>query len=171
MKKHKKHEHNLLSERLCDEFNEANNIRELALIAHLYVEYYINEIIVMALKKPNLVIDDNELGSFKNKMLLLQSLGFFEHEQYVLQNIALIQRIRNHFAHNLLISEEVPNQIFDRIKQLIYSDNGKICKYDVPWCEHSDPLHAQLHVCSVATTNELIRIIERGVDQKIKEKR
>jgi hypothetical protein len=46
MKRHKTHEHNALLDRMCDEFNDARAVKELALIAHLYVEYFVNELVL-----------------------------------------------------------------------------------------------------------------------------
>lgn len=161
MKRHKTQEHNYLSERLCDEFNQAKNIKELALVAHLYVEYFVNELIVETFRTPGLVIDDDKLGSFGSKILLLEAMGLFNDVPHVLSNVTLIQRIRNHYAHNLLLTDEVPEPVASRIKQLVYfEDSGEICEYDVPWSEHEDPLHAQLHVCALETTNALISLRE-----------
>ena len=161
MKRHRTHEHNLLIDRMCDEFNDVHNVRELALVTHLYVEYFMNELIVAKLKSPALVIDDSELGSFKNKILLLRSMGFFEGIPHVLRNMELIQRVRNHYAHNLLLTDEVPEPVASRITQLVYFDgDGELCEYDVPWSEHADPLRTQLQVCAVETTNALVRLRE-----------
>lgn len=161
MKRHRTHEHNLLSERMCDEFNDTRNMRDLALVTHLYIEYFVNELIIAKFQSPELVIDDNELGSFKNKILLLKSMGLFEGTPHVIRNIELIQRVRNHYAHNLLLTDEVPEPVASRVTQLVYFDwDGELCDYDVPWSEHAEPLYAQLHVCALQTTNALIRLRE-----------
>jgi len=159
MKRHKTYEHNGLNERLCDEFNAAKTLRELSYIALLYIEYYINEILIRKLQHPEKIIDENELGSFKNKLLILEAVGILDDHPHLLSNINLIQRIRNYFAHNLLASERAPEPVISRIKQLVYFDrNNVIGEYDVPWSEHADPLESQLQVCSLSTTNVLIRI-------------
>jgi hypothetical protein len=159
MKKHEAYEHNGLMERLCDEFNVAKTLRELSYIALLYIEYYINEILIRKFQHPEKLIDENELGSFKNKLLVLEAVGIFDVHPHLLSNITLIQRIRNYYAHNLLASERAPEPVASRIKQLVYFDrNNVVGEYDVPWSEHADPLESQLHVCSLSTTNGLIRI-------------
>jgi hypothetical protein len=160
MKRHKTHEHNLLGERMCDEFNDAQSVKELALIAHLYVEYYVNELVVAKFEKPALIIDDGELGSFGSKLTLLKAFGVFDEVPHVSANTELIQRIRNFYAHNLLLSDEVPEPVASRIRQLQYFEQGKICDFDVPWSEHEDSLLSQLHVCGIATTNGLIELQE-----------
>ena len=76
MKKHKTYEHNGLNERQCDEFNSAKTLRGLSYIALLYIEYYINEILIRKLIHPEKIIDENELGSFKNKLTILEALGY-----------------------------------------------------------------------------------------------
>lgn len=145
---------------MCDEFNEACSVKELALITHLYAEYFVNELIVARFKEPSLIIDDGELGSFHSKVTLLRSLGVFSGVPHVLANLQLIQRIRNFYAHNLLLSDEVPEQVAGRIKQLQYFERGKICDFDVPWSEHENDLLSQLHICGMATSNGLIEIQE-----------
>jgi len=146
---------------MCDEFNDARDVRELALVAHLYIEYFVNELIVAKLKSPEIVIDDRDLGSFRSKILLLRAMGVFDAAPHVLKNVELVQGVRNHYAHNLLVIDEVPEPVVSRIKQLVYFDwDDLICDYDVPWEEHEDPLHAQLQVCALETTNGLIRLQE-----------
>ena len=146
---------------MCDEFNNSRTIRELALVTHLYIEYFVNELIVAKLKTPEFVIDDRDLGSFKSKLLLLKAMGVFDTAPHVLNNIEHIQGIRNHYAHNLLVAEDVPERVINRIKQLIYFDlNDQVCEYDVPWSQHVDPLQAQLQICALETANALVRLHE-----------
>lgn len=45
MKKHKTIDINEPNERFCDELNGASDVRILSLILHLYIEYYLNELI------------------------------------------------------------------------------------------------------------------------------
>ena len=157
MKKHKTYERNSLNERQCDEFNAAKTLRELSYIALLYIEYYINEILIRKLQHPKKIIDENELGSIKNKLLILEAVGIFDDHPHLLSNINLIQSIRNYFAHNLLASERAPEPVISRIKQLAYFDrNNVVDEYDVPWSEHTDPLKSQLHVCSISKSGDTI---------------
>lgn len=158
MKKHKTQEHNILCERMCDEFNAARSVKELALIAHLYLEYFVNELVLSEFKNPNLIIDDNDLGTFHGKVTLLKALGLFKEAPHLLANIEIIQRIRNFYAHNLLLSDDVPKPVRDRIMQLQYLENGVMCKFDEAWSDCVDPLLAQLHVCGIATANGLIEL-------------
>lgn len=161
MKKHKTHEHNVISDRLCDEFNDAANTRELAYVAHLYVEYFLNELIVATFKFPELIIDSNDLGTFHSKLTLLRAHGIFDKKPAVLRNVELIQRIRNHYAHNLLMTNDEPEPVVSRVTELVYFDwNGEIADYDVPWREHENPIMAQLQVCATATTNALVELRE-----------
>src|SRR4051794_21461874 len=111
MRKHTTFEHNGLSERLCEEFNNARSLRELAYIAHLFIEYYVNELTVAVLREPKLVVDDVDLGSFRNKVLLLRAMGIFENREALLRNVELIQGIRNFYAHNLLMADDAPDRV------------------------------------------------------------
>lgn len=108
MKKHKTIENDRLMERLCDEFNESTDIRNLAIISLLYVEYYLNEIIITIFDEPNLIIDETEIGSFDNKLKILKAYGIFKSQELVLNNITLIQRIRNYYAHHILKTILIP---------------------------------------------------------------
>lgn len=161
MKRHQTHDDDFLGERMCDEFNEARNVKELALIAHLYIEYFVNELILAKLKKPEIVIDDGVLGTFKNKVLLLRAMGVFADTPHVLKNVELIQGVRNYYAHHLILTDDVPEPVISRIKQLVYFDrNEKLCDFDEPWSAHADPLQTQLQVCALETTNGLLRRLE-----------
>ena len=159
MRKHRTFDPDEIGERHCDEFNEAKNLRELSIIALLYIEYYLNEILLEKFIHPKKVIDENELGSFKNKLTILEALGVFDGHKALLINIRLIQKIRNFYAHNILQVDSAPASVSDKVKQLVYFDmDGNIGEYDVAWEEHTDPLEAQLQVCALETTNQLIEI-------------
>ena len=148
-------------EKMCDAINEASDIMALSFASHLYIEYSINELVVTKFIKPKLVIDDNNLGSFGSKVQLLEALGLFDHVPNALKNIKIIQGIRNYYAHNLVVEESTPQPVKDRITKLVYFENNDIpCDYDVPYSEHAEPLHSQLHVCAMATNNALIIINE-----------
>ncbi|MCG8401713.1 MAG: hypothetical protein MJA84_08960 [Firmicutes bacterium] len=157
MKKHKSYQPSRIGERMCDEFNEAKSFRETVFIAHLYIEYYINEILVKIFPHPEKIIDENELGTFKNKMQLLDALGIFEGKENLKNNVILIQRIRNYYAHNISISDEFPDQIVNRIKQMVYMNrDGSPDEYDVPWEDQIDAFDAQFSICALETTNHLV---------------
>ena len=159
MKKHRTFENNFLMERLCDEFNESEDLRNLALVAFLYLEYYINEILIFYFRHPQVIIDENEIGSFKNKLAILKALGVFDDLNAVVKNITLIQGIRNHYAHNLLETDKAPEKIVSRIKQLEYlKDDGSVDKYDTPWIKAVDPIKVQFHFCAISTIGVLARL-------------
>jgi hypothetical protein len=159
MKKHRTFENKALTERLCDEFNESKDLRNLALLALLYLEYYINEILIFYFRHPQVIIDENEVGSFKNKLAILKALGVFDELNAVVKNVTLIQGIRNHYAHNLLETDKAPEKIVSRIKQLVYlKKDGSVGKYDTPWGEHVDPIKTQLQVCATSTIGVLTKL-------------
>ena len=162
MKKHRTIDNDELMDRLSDEVNKAPDIRYLSIISHLYVEYYLNELIRLKFVEAKLIIDEKELGSFYNKFLILKALGIFKHKDKdkLIKNINLITRIRNFYAHNLLISDELPDAVKNRIKQLVYLDHeGNESAYDVPWEEHVDEYMAQLQVCATSTIVALQQMV------------
>ena len=160
MKKHRTIDEDELMCRLSDEVNKAPDIRYLSIISHLYVEYYLNELISLKFVEAKLIIDEKELGSFYNKFLILKALGIFEHKDKLIENINLITRIRNFYAHHLLISDELPEEVKSRITQLVYLDSeGNESDWDVPWDEIVDEYKTKLHVCAVSTIGVLQQIV------------
>jgi len=160
MKRHKTIDNDELIDKLCDEVNKASDVRYLSLIPHLYIEYYLNELISLKFDKAELILDKIDLGSFYNKFLILRALGIFKQNDKLIKNIELITRIRNFYAHNLLISNRLPEENKSRIKQLVYlDDEGNESDYDVPWAEHVDEYMTQLQVCAVSTINVLQRMV------------
>lgn len=121
VKKHKPQWYGDLIERLDEELKQASNFRSKVLILHLYVEYWINEIIRITYKNPKIIIDDDELGKFGNKVKLLKSRDFFDGEDLfkdLFGNLKQIQWIRNHYSHTLLMKDELDQDIEDRIKNM-----------------------------------------------------
>ena len=160
-KKHKTIDNEVLGKRLCDEVNRVSDVKTLSLSLHLHIEYYLYELIKLKFYEPKFIIDDNELGSFYNKCRILRALGVFSQKDNVLRNIKLITRIRNFYAHSLIISDKLPDENKNRIKQLIYlGDDGNESDYDYPWDEHEDEYIAQLHVCGVSTIMVLQRMVK-----------
>ncbi len=117
MKKHSKKSEKELFEQLVREFKGLRGVRFLSLITHLYVEYYVNELLCNEFEHPEKVIDDKELGEFNNKLSLLKARGFFDDKAALLKNVELLSRIRNYYAHNLS-SKGVPAAVSDRVREL-----------------------------------------------------
>jgi len=160
MIKHKTIDNDELMESLCNDLNDAPDIRYLSISSHLYVEYYLNELIRLKFDEAKLIIDESELGSFNNKFLILQALGIFRDKATLISNINLLRSIRNFYAHNLLISNPLPEEVKSRIKQLKYMDEkGNETEYDVPWEEHIDPHKAQFHCCAFSAIRVLQELV------------
>ncbi|MFZ3167352.1 MAG: hypothetical protein WA130_07030 [Candidatus Methanoperedens sp.] len=136
MKKHKKIKSIKLMNQACDDFNEIEDLRFLSIIGHQYVDYFLNEIICNIFENPELIIDNNELGQFFNKFTLLKSLGYFKGRDDLEKNIKLMTSIRNFYAHNMLIGEEVPENIINKINEMKYLEDAD--NYEVEFSSVTD---------------------------------
>jgi len=109
--------------RYVDDFNEITDFRSRSLVMNLYIEYWINEMIVESFVHSEKIINDiNGLGTFDKKLKLLESLGIFENIPEpprmtdILHNIRQIESIRNRYAHHpLLRKNEIDQSIRDKI--------------------------------------------------------
>ena len=120
MKRHRRFNPDELMERLLDEFNSIEGLRFLSSVAHLYVEYFLNELICDRFRNPELIIDDRELGGFYSKLTLLRCSGVFDGKEKLVRNIELLNRIRNFYAHNLMIEDDVPQLVAERVNEMEY---------------------------------------------------
>lgn len=87
------------------DFKGIKDTRGLILVLHLYVEWWLNELIKKYFKNSDVILDENPLNnlkSFYNKLMLLNSIGILEGD--VFEDIKTVNRIRNIFAHNLDLS-------------------------------------------------------------------
>ncbi len=117
IKKHKTQWPHDLYARLDKEIKEAKDFRSKVIILHLYIEYWINEIIRISHRNAELIIDDEELGKFGNKIKILKIRGFIDYEN-LLVNLKQIQEIRNHYSHVLLMKDELDQKIKDKIENM-----------------------------------------------------
>jgi hypothetical protein len=128
MKKHLKMNESELIVYLFKRFLRIEDLRLISIIAHQYIEYFLDEIICQKLKYPEFIVDNIYLGTFHNKFILLQSLGVLYGDKSdldLVENIRLINEIRNFYAHNLTLKEEVPQEIQKKINKMNYLDMGK----------------------------------------------
>ena len=117
MKKHERKTDQELFQQLTREFKSIRGVRFVSVITHLYVDYFVNELVCREFKHPEKVIDDRELGEFQNKFSLLKARGFFDGRKELEKNVELLTRIRNYYAHNIA-SKGVPMAVSDRVKEL-----------------------------------------------------
>ena len=117
MKKHSKKTDEELFKQLVREFRCLRGVRFLSIITHLYLDYFVNELVCREFARPEEIINGKVLGEFNNKVSLLKARGFFNNKQELEKNIALLTRIRNYYAHNLS-DEGVPEEIKHRILEL-----------------------------------------------------
>lgn len=136
MKKHDQINIEEIIKKLLLDINNMLNMKYLSIISHQYVEYFLNEIICVKFKHPEIIIDDIQMGTFYNKFRLLESIGVFDNNKDLKHNIKLINSIRNKFAHNMIkyIDEEIPNEVKSQIDDLKYLDEAKI-QYQ-PWLDN-----------------------------------
>ncbi len=155
MKKHKSIDNEEMVKRICDEVNETSNIRYLSLSIHLYIEYYLNELIRLKFDDAKFIIDGNELGSFYNKCQILRALGVFKQKDLLMRNIKLLNNIRNFYAHNLPISNKLSEEVKSRIKQLIYFDVQANKTDHLRWEDSVDEYLTQFKACGFMTISVL----------------
>lgn len=163
MTKHKTIDNEELGNRLCEEMDRASDVRILSLIIHLYIEYYLNELIRLKFDEGKFILNRKELGSFYNKCLILRALGVFKQKDKLLRNIKLITNIRNYYAHHTLLSDEVPEENKIRIKQLVCFDHkGNEMEYVESDYEEPgyilDVIKFKLQICGMETLNVLERM-------------
>jgi len=121
MKKHKRRE--TISEIADKYFNDiklycGDSLRFYSILSNLCNEYFINEIICEIFNKPEKIIDaTRDLGTFTNKLILLDACGIFETQGTLYNNLEELNGIRNIYAHRL-IKEEIPQNVKDKITNL-----------------------------------------------------
>jgi len=119
---------------LVEELNKYNELRTLALVVHLFVEYYINEIIIKLFPKGEIIIENRALNSFSKKINILKAWDLFKSDSDLLKNINLVNEIRNKYAHNLIASEvdkEAAKKINDiKILEIRYANVGFASQFD-----------------------------------------
>ena len=141
------------------------DMRWLSIIMHQLVENHIDIIINLAFKHP-LITNSNHIFGFEEKTIIAEALGLFDGKdgKILKKNVKLIQRIRNHYAHNLdqTSGKLIPQPQASRIKEMHdffptdITDKG------------DDPLFLVFSIRCMSTIAELNRI--KDLRQEIKKK-
>ncbi len=111
LKKHEQVDYVELLESLNKDLTEIKDFRLKVIVIHLYIEYWINELILALFHEPKKIIDDGDLGTFENKMKILESRGIFKTHEDLLTNVRMVQRIRNHYSHKLILEDELNEKV------------------------------------------------------------
>ncbi len=135
---------------LVSELNEQKETRMLALMIHLFVEYWINEIINVLFKNSDFIFKDKDLNGFSHKIDLLRACGVLKEGSDLLRNIQLINKIRNDYAHNLIVGE-IEKATIERIREIVML---KISYNNVGFASQSD-VHSQFKAKTISTIMEL----------------
>ncbi|MEW5897389.1 MAG: hypothetical protein AB1668_06865 [Nanoarchaeota archaeon] len=135
---------------LVSELNDQKETRMLALMIHLFVEYWINEIINTLFKNPGIIFKDRDLNGFNKKIDLLKACGIIKESSDLLKNIQLINQIRNDYAHNLIVGE-IEKATVDRINRIIML---KVSYNNVGFASQLD-LHSRFKAKAISTIMEL----------------
>jgi uncharacterized protein YutE (UPF0331/DUF86 family) len=98
--------------KFSEEMDEIERIDLRILRSHLYFEHIMEEILEKFLEKPKNIVKFR----YKQKMDLMASLGLINEETY--QNLKLMNRMRNHIAHNVDLEKDISEKLEIRIKQL-----------------------------------------------------
>lgn len=122
-------------DQFADLVNRLNSIsgepRASVLIIHLYVEYFVNEILKKKLPKPKKIIDKY---TFAKKVDIIESLKILTSE--LINDIRQTNKIRNLFAHNIETdSIDFQNELLKEVKKLSsydrLNDKSKMTPYDI----------------------------------------
>ncbi|MBI3032890.1 hypothetical protein HYY69_05415 [Candidatus Woesearchaeota archaeon] len=116
---------------LMEEFNKEQEIRSLVLTAHLFIEYWINEIIMNIFPQGKIIFKNKELRGFSSKIDILTAFGVFEKDEDLLYNITQINQLRNKYAHNLIIKESEVNKSIKQLKLIPNNLSENINSFDL----------------------------------------
>jgi len=122
LKKHQKENILNIINEFSNEFSNIEDIRFYSIICHQYIDYFLNEILIERFPNLKFIIDDYDLGSFRNKFKILKSDGMFENFQYLEKNIEMITKIRNFYAHNMMKKGDIPNKVKIYVNNMTYPD-------------------------------------------------
>ncbi len=117
-KRHKTSSYSEIFSKFNADINRVPDLRSKALLIQLYIEYWINEIIVNSFPNPEFIIDDDTIGSFENKLKIVEALDILKSDPKLIKNIRYFQRIRNQYAHYLLGENDVNQKIIDCVKNI-----------------------------------------------------
>lgn len=139
------------------------DMRWLSILMHQLIENHIDMIINLAFKHP-LITNHKHIFAFDEKLIIAEALGIFDGEdgKKLKKNVNIIQKIRNHYAHNLdqTSGKRIPSPQADRIKEMHdFFSPDKIDDYD---------LISVFKFRCMSTIAELNRIAD--LRQKIKKK-
>ena len=141
-------------ESLINEMNRMAKLRDnrlLVLILHLYMEYWVNEIIIKMYPKSEVILDENtfnQLKGFTNKVKLIEASNIITNPE-VIGNVKILNRIRNLYAHNL-----DQNSITKKVEKEI----GKMVEFEGIKHGPIEKPFAKLQMCSISTILELQKV-------------
>lgn len=111
--------------RLADEINEPDPLRSKVLTLHLYIEYWLDNIIE---KEKNKGKDFSNVGTFHQKNESLHNLKIIDDHLY--SNIEKINKIRNIYAHTLEL-EKVQDKVHEYLSQIKFSPDFDTSSQDI----------------------------------------
>ncbi len=107
---------------LGEDLAEIERFDLLILRMHLFVEHYLDTVIENRFDDPEAILDDRDLGTFDAKLKLLEADGilaeYFDASDALVQNIRIINRVRNQIAHNLDWESIKADKIDNRIEAM-----------------------------------------------------
>ncbi|MCH7648924.1 MAG: hypothetical protein IIA83_09990 [Thaumarchaeota archaeon] len=104
-------------ERMCKELNGIHDTRYFIVMLHLYLEFWMNQIIEKKCKNPDKIKNFN----FSPKLKILNSFNIVPDELY--HDIKIFNDLRNTFVHDLDIKE---NKIDEKLIQLKNKNAKKV---------------------------------------------
>lgn len=149
MNRHKHHPWNEVVERMCDDSNKEEDLGRLITLLHRYGDYFLVEAVKNSFERPEQLLDGGSLDTYSRRLILLEAIGFFNKHECVLNNLRTLNRLRNIYAHDVMIPDEPPEYVTDLIRTMKPIDlKGNECRPDVPWKNFEDEYLARVHICA-----------------------
>ncbi len=99
------------------------DFRLQVLFVHLNIEFWVNTIVEAKFSRPKAIMRNKDFKTFSNKLELLYSLDMIGDNIY--RQIKAVNRIRNYYAHNIVLSREFPNEVKKCISDLSALNKGE----------------------------------------------
>jgi hypothetical protein len=137
-----------------EEFSEMKRIDLFILRTHLYVEHYLEMILDFHLEN----YEEIDSFRFSQKLRVCKSLGLLDQE--LLENLKLINRMRNDLVHTLDIGEAFSEKIEPRLQQMHLLAEDREEKQEILSELESDEDHVSKLLLTTAVMNNYVANLE-----------
>ncbi|MBI5061507.1 MAG: hypothetical protein HZB67_04305 [Candidatus Aenigmarchaeota archaeon] len=105
-----------------EELISIKDFRLHVLFVHLHIEFWMNNIIEIKFSHPKTIMHNKDFKTFSNKLELLYAMDVINENIY--QQIKAVNRIRNHYAHNITLNKDFPSEVKKYIDELCALNKG-----------------------------------------------